>query len=84
MTKRDKLIQRFLTFPLDFTWRELVTMLSSFGYKRVRGGKSGGSRVRFLHQTLPPISLHKPHPTAILKRYQLEQISEILKEEGLL
>ena len=35
--------------------------------------------MKFLHLTLPPISLHKPHPTPVLKRYQLEQIAEILK-----
>ena len=83
MTRRDKLIQRFLSFPRDFEWQELVTMLNSFGYEEIGGGKSAGSRVKFLHRTLPPISLHKPHPTPILKRYQLEQVAEILKEEGL-
>ena len=66
MTRRDKLIQRFLSFPRDFDWQELVTMLNSFGYEQVSGGKSAGSRVKFLHPTLPPISLHKPHPTSIL------------------
>ena len=84
MSKRDKLLQRFLTLPNDFTWQELVTMLKGFGYEQVSGGKSGGSRVKFLHQSLPPISLHKPHPTPILKRYQLEQLQEILAEEGLI
>jgi hypothetical protein len=59
-------------------------MLNSFGYGEISGGKSAGSRVKFLHRTFPPISLHKPHPTSILKRYQLEQVAEILKEEGLL
>jgi hypothetical protein len=83
MTRRDKLIQRFLSFPRDFDWQELVTMLNGLGYEQVGGGKSAGSRVKFLHPTLPPISLHKPHPTSILKRYQLEQVAEILKEEGL-
>lgn len=58
-------------------------MLNSLGYEQVSGGKSAGSRVKFLHRTLPPISLHKPHPTSILKHYQLEQVAEILKEEGL-
>jgi len=84
MGKRDKLIERFLALPSDITWQELVTMLKGFGYEQVSGGKSGGSRVKFFHLTLPPISLHKPHPTRVLKRYQLEQIAEILKEEGLI
>ena len=84
LSKRDKLIQRFLAFPRDFTWRELVTMMESFGYEQTGGGRSGGSRVKFLHKSLPPIILHKPHPSPILKRYQLEQIAEILTREGLL
>lgn len=84
ISKRDKLIQRFLALPGDFTWQELVRMLKGFGYEQVSGGKSGGSRVKFLHLTLPPISLHKPHPTPVLKRYQLEQIAEILEEESLI
>jgi len=84
MTKRDKLIQRFLALPSDFTWQELATLLRGFGYEQVSGGKSGGSRAKFLHETLPPISLHKPHPASVLKRYQLEQIADVLSEGGLI
>ena len=82
MSKRDKLIQRFLALPRDFTWQELVTMLEGFGYLQFGGGKSGGSRVKFLHEERPPIILHRPHPTPILKRYQMEQIMVVLREEG--
>ena len=84
MTKRDKLLQRFCTQPKDFTWQELETMLAGFGYRRAITGKTGGSRVKFLHATRPPLILHKPHPSNILKRYQLEQIKEVLAGEGLL
>lgn len=83
MSKREKLVQRFLALPREFTWQELVTMLESFGYKLSSGGKSGGSRVKFLHDEYPPIILHKPHPTPVLKRYQMEQIMALLKGEGL-
>jgi hypothetical protein len=83
MSLREKLIQRFIALPRDFTWQELVTMLESFVYELYAGGKSGGSRVRFLHKERPPIILHKPHPTPVLKRYQMEQIMAVLKEEGL-
>jgi hypothetical protein len=84
MTKRDKLLQRFSTLPRDFTWQELVTLLAGFGYREAAGGKTGGSRVKFLHDTRPPIILHKPHPTTVLKRYQMEQIRELLRGERLL
>jgi len=49
-----------------------------------KSGKTGGSRVKFIHNTLPPIILHKPHPTPVLKIYQLEQIEETLRGEGLI
>jgi len=58
--------------------------LTGFGYALAKGGKTGGSRVTFIHETLPPIILHKPHPTPVLKKYQLEQIEETLKGEGLI
>ncbi|MHB8483682.1 MAG: type II toxin-antitoxin system HicA family toxin [Nitrospiria bacterium] len=84
MSKRKKLVQRFISKPKDFTWQELVTLLEGFGYREIRFGKTGGSRVRFIHPELPPISLHKPHPIPLLKRYQVEQILETLQGEGLL
>jgi len=79
MSKHDKLIKRFLTRPADFTWDELTSLLAGFGYAPAKGGKTGDSRVRFIHKALEPIILHRPHPTPALKRYQLEQIEEILK-----
>jgi hypothetical protein len=59
-------------------------MLKGFGYTLAKSGKTGGSRVKFIHETLPPIILHKPHPTRILKKYQVEQIEETLRGEGLI
>jgi hypothetical protein len=84
MSKREKLIQRFLSKPTDFSWGELKSLLEGFGYSLDSGGKTGGSRVKFLHALHPPVILHKPHPTPILKRYQVEQIAEFLKKEGLI
>jgi hypothetical protein len=84
MSKHDKLIKRFLTRPTDFTWDELTSLLAGFGYAPAKAGKTGGSRVHFIHEALEPIILHRPHPTPALKRYQLEQIEEILKKGDLL
>jgi hypothetical protein len=84
MSKREKLVQRFLTLPRDFTWKELISMLTGFGYDLAASGAMSGSRVRFLHANRPPIILHKPHPDQVLKRYQMEQVFEHLKAEGLL
>jgi HicA toxin of bacterial toxin-antitoxin, len=84
MTRRDKLLLRFKARPQDFTWSELKSLLVGFGYELAAGGRTGGSRVRFVHPDLPPIIMHKPHPTPAMKRYQIEQVLDFLKKEGLL
>jgi hypothetical protein len=58
--------------------------LKGFGYTLTKSGKTGRSRVKFIHETLPSIILHKPHPTPVLRKYQLEQIEETLRGEGLI
>ena len=82
--KRQKLIERLLLKPKDFTWSELITVLNGFGYEEIHIGKTGGSRVRFIHDRYPTIILHKPHPRPILKGYQLKDILALLQQEGLL
>jgi hypothetical protein len=84
MSKQEKLIRRFLSKPTDFTLGETVALLRIFGYKMTAAGKTGGSRVKFIHPVLPVISLHKPHPRKIMKSYQLDQIEEVLIREGLI
>ena len=82
MTKAEKLLNRFLTRPKDFTYNELLRLLSSFGYKEQQGS---GSRVVFNNDKIKhSIKLHKPHPGNILKRYQMELISQELKQNGLI
>jgi hypothetical protein len=80
MSKIDKLKTRLLSYPKNFTYSELKTLLLSFGYSEMQGDVS---RVCFAggdHK----IKLHKPHPGNILKRYQLELVIEGLKAKGLI
>lgn len=84
MTKKEKLKERLLSRPTDFTWEELKVLLLSLGYKESNVGKTSGSRVRFVSETYSPILLHKPHPKPVIKMYVLKQIIEQLKKEGLL
>ena len=81
MTAREKRLTRLKSRPRNFTFQELSSVLAGFGYRRVEGA---GSRVRFEHERLPPIHLHKPHPKPIMKSYQLDQVLETLRESGLL
>ncbi|WP_412755629.1 type II toxin-antitoxin system HicA family toxin [Legionella longbeachae] len=84
MTKIDKLRQRFLSKPKDFTWDELKVLLKSMDFEEYNAGKTSGSRVRFIHTIYNDIMLHKPHPNPELKGYQIKQILDQLKKEGLL
>lgn len=84
MTKKDKLKERLLSRPSDFTWAELQNLLLSLGYRESNVGKTSGSRVRFISGQYSPILLHKPHPKPVIKMYMLKQIIEQLKKEGLL
>lgn len=85
MGKAEKLLQRFLSRPKDFTYNELRKLLKVFGYEESRKGKTSGSRVAFInHKTKHIIRLHKPHPKPELKRYQIDYIEEELKRTGVI
>jgi len=82
MSKGEKLLQRLLSVPTDFTWEELVKMLSHFGYDEVKKGKTGGSRRKFADSKNSIISFHKPHPSNIVKVYAIRDVIAHLKEKG--
>ncbi|HWZ02728.1 MAG TPA: type II toxin-antitoxin system HicA family toxin [Mucilaginibacter sp.] len=82
MSRQEKLITRLLSFPKDFTWEELIKVLALFGYEEVKGGKTGGSRRRFVDEKKNVITLHKPHPANIVKSYAIRDIITHLKAEG--
>ncbi len=83
MGKAEKLMQRFLSKPKDFTYSELKKLLTGFGYEENRKGKTSGSRVAFINnKTKHIIRLHKPHPKPELKRYQIDYIEEELTKTG--
>jgi len=84
MTKRDKLLKRFMEKPRDFTWSELSSLLSQLGFQEYKPGKTGGSRRKFIHKDLQPIILHKPHPGKILKKYQVDLVIDKLKQDKLI
>ncbi|MEK6725668.1 MAG: type II toxin-antitoxin system HicA family toxin [Deltaproteobacteria bacterium] len=85
MSKTEKLLQRFLSKPTDFTFEELERLLKGFGYKEAKTGKTSGSRVAFLNEeTKSVIRLHKPHPNPELKRYQLNDAEDVLRKAGVI
>lgn len=82
MSRIEKLIERLLSRPADLTWDELVKILSHFGYEEMKKGKTGGSRRKFVDASRHIISLHKPHPENIVKRYAIDQVIAELNERG--
>ena len=84
MGQKEKLIQPLKSKPKDMTFQEIETLLRYLSYERSDKGRTSGSRVMFVSETHPPILLHKPHPRKELLAYQINQLLEILKQEGLL
>ncbi len=81
MGRYEKLKERFLSRPKDFTWDELCRFLKSFGYEKKNGS---GSRRVFEGDGLPRIRLHEPHPQNVVKRIYLDEVKKKLEDEGLL
>lgn len=73
MSKKEKLIARLLTFPKDFTYNEMKTLLGYLGFEEDNKGTTSGSRVQFIKDE-HTILLHKPHPGNQLKPYQVKNV----------
>ena len=81
MSKAEKLIKRFLSKPKDFTYDELKRLLTLFGYREEKTGKTSGSGAAFINpENKHIIRLHKPHPKPELKTYQIDYIIDELKK----
>ena len=85
MSKIEKLLQRFLSKPKDFTFADLSRLLKSFGYEVAKTGKTSGSRVAFYNAKLDDmIKFHKPHPSKIMKQCYLREIEQQLRDKGVI
>ncbi|QKJ28319.1 type II toxin-antitoxin system HicA family toxin [Mucilaginibacter mali] len=82
MSKEEKLLKRLLSIPTDLRWEELTKVVAIFGYEEFTGGKTGGSRRRFVDSNKNIITLHKPHPANIVKSYAIREVIAHLKTAG--
>ena len=80
MSKLEKDIERLKSKPKDFTYDEAKKILNNFGFIENNKGKTSGLRVEFKNNSNKKIILHKPHPSNILKPYQINNIIKQLKE----
>ena len=82
MGRRDKLKARLLDGRRAVTWKELVTLLKSLGYKEIQGD---GSRVKFDNGNPDDtINLHRPHPGNQVKHYAVKLVLEKLTQAKML
>jgi hypothetical protein len=85
MSRKEKIIRRFLSRPKNFSYDELEVLLKLFGYEEFKTGKTAGARRAFSrNSTGHIIRLHKPHPGNILKMYQIDYIIQALIKQNLL
>jgi predicted RNA binding protein YcfA (HicA-like mRNA interferase family) len=82
MSKLEKQLKRLQSKPTDYKYNEARTLLNKLGFYEDNKGKTSGSRVMFLNKNGKYIVLHKPHPTKILKPYQLNNILQELEKGG--
>jgi len=81
MSTKDKLIERFKSQPKNFTWEELVRLFGILGFTVDNKGKTSGSRVLF-EKDGEAHTVHKPHPSNIIKGYVMKQALDFLIEKG--
>ncbi len=84
MSTKEKLLERLCSNPKDFTFDDAKTLLESFGYKMSHKGKTSGSRVAFRKSQFKTICMHKPHGRKELLSYQVQDLIDVLKQEGIL
>ena len=62
-------------------YNEAKNLLNNLGFYENNKGKTSGSRVVFINKDLNKyIEIHKPHPSNILKPYQVNSIIKLLEE----
>lgn len=85
MGTKDKLIERFLTLPKNFTYDEVKRLFGLFGYYEGNKGSTSGSRVEFVSSDgKDSYIMHKPHPSNIIKGYMMKQLFTYIRDNKLI
>lgn len=80
ISKLEKEIERLKSKPKDYTYEEAKALLNKLGFYENNKGRTSGSRVVFMNRNNIKIELHKPHPSNILKPYQVHNLLKKLSE----
>jgi hypothetical protein len=85
MGTKEKLIERFLSLPKDFTYVEVKRLFAIFGYVENTKGNTSGSRVEFVSgDGLSSYIMHRPHPSNVIKSYAMKQILSFVHAQKLI
>lgn len=79
MSKKDKLLEKLLSRPANFTWDEAVNLMKHHHFRLV---KQSGSRRVFRHDSGLKVFLHEPHPQNTLLDYAMEKLIDGLRSTG--
>jgi predicted HicB family RNase H-like nuclease len=80
MSKQEKALRRLSSKPTDFTWPELASVMNALGIEMT---SASGSGRKFRNPvTGKQFTIHQPHPSNILKRYQVNEAVEFLEAGG--
>ena len=82
MASIEKLIERLRALPKDLSFHEAARILKSLEYNEVKTGKTAGSRVRFEKKNGKKYTMHKPHPTSIVRSPDVKRLAALVEEEG--
>jgi len=80
LSRVDKLYDKLMSKPTDFTYDEAKKLLSAYNFKEYNKGKTSGSRVIFIRETdSKTFYLHKPHPKNVLPSYVIDRLVVFIK-----
>ena len=86
MSQFEKLWDRFLLVPSDFTYDELIKVVSGYFCRKDYKGKTSGSRVVFIKRDdveKTTIFLHKPHGSdAYVRKAAIRSIIAAMERNG--
>ncbi len=80
MSKHEKALMRLIAVPKDFKWSELVTLMTALAYDLKMAGGSGRKFVSPASGST--LFIHEPHPSKVLKAYQVRDVIQHFKEDG--
>lgn len=86
MSQHAKALARLCKIPppADFEWRELMAVMAGFGFTLYRNDGSRRHFTRIIRGVERRFDCHEPHPSGIVKRYVIRNLTAFLRELGLI